>query len=222
MERFEDAIATFSHALDRARQMIILFDALSALRPLEPANDDALRSAYFLAVSSFDFFVHEIAAVEAKHRFSERVRTRNIHLPMEVMTISENDDRISTAESYVRQTNSYKAFVDPGKLAELLSCFCDSPWDKIAEHFNKELKKEDFRTTSDLKGQLKSVWKRRNQIAHEADVNPTLAGVSLWPIDKVDTNITIDFIEDIGKQLPKVIAEELKDDTLEDPASAGA
>ena len=59
------------------------------------------------------------------------------------------------------------------------------------------------------KGQLKSVWKRRNQIAHEADVNPALAGVSLWPIDKIDTNITINFIAIIAEHLPKVIAEPL-------------
>ncbi|TXN22345.1 hypothetical protein [Methylobacterium sp. WL9] len=161
MERFEGATTTFVHAMDRARQMISLFDALSALRPREPANDDALRSAYFLAVSSFDFFAHELAAVEAKHRFTNGLKTRNIHLPMEVMTIIDIDTRISTAEAHVRQANSYKAFVDPGKLAEMLSCYCQRPWDNLAARINAALPEIERRSADDIKGQLKSIWKRR-------------------------------------------------------------
>ncbi|GEL43592.1 hypothetical protein MEX01_41830 [Methylorubrum extorquens] len=211
MERFDDAAATFVHATDRARQMISLYDALSALRPREPANDDALRAAYFLAVSSFDFFAHELAAVEAKHRFTKGIKTRNIHLPMEVMTITDDNLRISTAETHVRQANSYKAFVDPGKLAEMMSCYCSKPWENLAARVNADLLEAERRPPEEIKGQLKSIWKRRNQIAHEADVNPTLSGVALWPIDKVDTEITIAFIASIGKHMPYVIADPLTD-----------
>lgn len=209
MQRFNEAIATFDHAIDRARQMIALFDALSAIRPNEPANDDALRSAYILAVSSFDFFVHEVAAIETKHRFTGGQRTRNIHLPMEVMTIADVDERIAAAEACIRQANSFKAFVDPAKLAELLSCYCLKPWDKLTVLLNAGLADAERRSSDEIKGQLKSIWKRRNQIAHEADVNPALAGVSLWPIDKTDTEITIRFIAALGAHLPKVISEAL-------------
>ncbi len=214
MDRFNDAAATFNHAIERARQMISLYDALSALRPAEPANDDALRSAYFLAVSSFDFFAHEIAAVEATYRFSNGIKTRNIHLPMEVMTVVDAEARIAAAETHIRSVNSYKAFVDPGKLAELLSCYCLKPWEKMAVFYNALLDQGAVKTADELKGQLKTIWKRRNQIAHEADVNPTLAGVTLWPIDKVDTNITIDFISSLGAHLPAVIAEPLGEDVI--------
>lgn len=215
MERFSDATTTFEHAIERARQMVALFDALTALRPHEPANDDALRSAYFFAVSSFDFFAHELAAIEAKHRFTNGLRTRNIHLPMEVMTIGDNDARIATAETHVRQANSYKAFVDPGRLAELLSCYCLKPWDKLTILINSSIPEIERRSVEDIRGHLKSIWKRRNQIAHEADVNPALAGVSLWPIDKVDTEITINFISSIGAHMPKVISEPLLDGEAE-------
>lgn len=215
MERFIDATTTFDHAIDRARQMVALFDALTALRPHAPANDDALRSAYFLAVSSFDFFAHELAAIEAKHRFTNNLRTRNIHLPMDIMTIEDSEMRIATAEGHVRQANSYKAFVDPAKLAEMLSCYCSKPWDKLANLINAGLVEAERRPAEGIKGQLKSIWKRRNQIAHEADVNPALAGVSLWPIDKTDTEITIGFIASIGAHMPRVISEALLEDEIE-------
>jgi len=204
MDRFTSAIETFDHAIERSRQMITLFDALNALRPNAAANDDALRSAYFLAVSSFDFFVHELAAIEAKFRFSTGIATRNIKLPMEIMTIQDQDDRVSAAERCVRESNSYKAFVDPAKLGELLSCYCEKPWNRLCELVNAGA--AGARPAEDIKGQLKSIWKRRNQIAHEADVNPFLAGVSLWPIDKNDTIITIDFIAKLGAGVPVVIA----------------
>lgn len=212
MERFGDAIRAFEHAMDRARQMIKLYEALEALRHGDPANDDALRSAYFQAVSSFDFFVHEIALIEAKYRFEAGVRTRNISLPMEVMTIVDDEERLNAAAANVRQANSYKAFVDPAKLAELLSCYCEKPWRKIIARLNEDEEGQISYEENSVKGQLKSIWKRRNQIAHEADVNPTLAGVSLWPIDKQDTEFTISFIVRLGEKLPFVISQVLSEE----------
>lgn len=210
MERFSDAIATFEHAIQRAQRMVALFDALTALRPGDAANDDALRSSYIQAVSSFDFFAHELAVIEAKHRFQNAAATRNINLPMEIMTITDAGERLSAAEVQVRQSNSYKAFVDPAKLAEVLSCYCTRPLDKICEKLNEGAAEGDEWTTDQLKGRLKSIWKRRNQIAHEADVDPTFAGIGLWPIDKVDTELTITFMSEVGMQLPHVISCELR------------
>lgn len=74
----------------------------------------------------------------------------------------------------------------------------------------------DRRTAEQIKGQLKSIWKRRNQIAHEADVNPTLAGIRLWPIDKPDTELTISFILEVGEQLPHVISDFFPDNAPEE------
>lgn len=213
MERFADAVGTFDHAIARTRQMVSLFDALQALRPYDSANDDALRSAYFLAVSSFDFLVHELAAVEAKYRFTNGIRTKNINLPMEVMTIADSTTRVSEAESRIRLGNSYRAFVDPSKLSEVLGYYCAEPWVKIGALINAGVPEGERRSLDDLKGHLRSIWKRRNQIAHEADVNPALAGVSLWPIDKADAELTINFIASIGQHLPHVISEHLPAET---------
>jgi hypothetical protein len=189
--------------------MVTLYDALTGLRPRDAANDDALRSAYFQTVSSFDFFVHELAAIEAKHRFQNCIRTRNIALPMEIMTIEGDEARTDAAEAHIRQANSFKALVDPNKLAELLACYCENPWEKIVERMNQGRSRADQRTADQIKGHLREIWRRRNRIAHEADVNPTLSGISLWPIDKADTELTISLILSVGEQLPDVIAIQL-------------
>jgi hypothetical protein len=184
--------------------MIRLFNGLSHLRN-DPANDDALRAAYFQAVSSFDFYVHEIVATEASHRFRNAIPTRNIVLPMEITMIASPEERYIAVDLDIRERNSYKAFVDPQKLAEVLSCFCEKPWELIASRHNEI--HGDGVDRSSLIAQLKSIWKRRNKIAHEADVNPTMSGVSLWPIDQPDTEITVGFVEKLGMCLPEVISQ---------------
>lgn len=206
MARFDNAFSTFEHAVSRSREMISLYDALVALRRNQPENDDALRSAYFQVVSSFDFLAHEIAAIEGRFRFESCLKTRNLTLPMEVITIADNTDRVNAAEIEIRRINSFKAFVDPGKLAEMLSCYCEQPWEKIAASYNSTKDASEEKTAIELKNRLKNIWKRRNQIAHEADVNPAMAGISLWPITKEDTELTVEFIKDLGGCLPKVIS----------------
>lgn len=209
MVRFDNALTTFAHAISRSMEMISLYDALVALRRQQPENDDALRSAYFQVVSSFDFLAHEVAAIEGRHRFESSLQTRNLSLPMEIITISDVADRINAAEIKIREVNSFKAFVDPGKLAEMLSCYCEQPWEKIADVYNATKDVQEQKTASDLKVRLKNIWKRRNQIAHEADVNPAMAGISLWPITKEDTQLTVAFIKDLGGCLPLVISQGL-------------
>lgn len=134
---------------------------------------------------------------------------------MSVMTIRDEEQRVSVAESHIRLANSYKAFVDPAKLAGMLSCYCTKPWDKLSALINAQLSARQRRPSEDIKGQLRSIWKRRNQIGHEADINSALAGVSLWLIDKVDAEITIGFISLAGSYLPQVISEPLGEEEIE-------
>jgi hypothetical protein len=203
MQRFQDSTDAFSHAILRAKDMIKLFDALTLISG-NASKDDALRAAYFQAVSSFDFYVHEVVAIEAIHRFKNSLATRNIAIPMEMANISSLDERYAAVDNSIRDANSYKAFVDPEKLAKVLSCFCEKPWDKISIQYN--IDNSESATREDLTSQLKSIWKRRNKIAHEADINPALSGVTLWPIDKQDAEITISFVSKIGLCIPKVIS----------------
>lgn len=203
MERFANCGVVYNHALDRARQMVNLFDALTLLRP-SPSNDDALRAGYFQAVSSFDFYVHELVAVEAHHRFSNARKTKALVIPMDTMAINDAADRNAAVNLHIRERNSFKAFVDPAKLSEILSCFCENPWSKILELYPQF--SGEARSEKELKDQLRSIWKRRNKIAHEADVDPTFAGIGLWPIFKEDTLLTIKFLNDLGCCLPQVVS----------------
>lgn len=206
MERFDQCTDAFKESASRAREMISLFEALEMLRK-EDINSDALRAAWIQAVSSFDFYVHELVIIEAKHRLSSSIKTRNIQVPMEIAVMPKEKDRIDAFEAYIRQANSYKAFVAPDKLAQIISCFTDKPWKKIEENYNAC--NEEQRSQDQLKESLKEVWNRRNKIAHEADINPAFSSTQLWPIYKEDVEFTVQVVESIGACLPQVINEGL-------------
>jgi hypothetical protein len=55
----------------------------------------------------------------------------------------------------------------------------------------------------DVKTRLKLIVDRRNQIAHEADLDPTSPGAR-WPINAPLVNDTVDFIEKVGVAIYKV------------------
>ena len=121
--------------------------------------------------------------------------------------ISDSEERFDAVDLHVRESYSYKTLVDQKKLPLILSCFCENPWNLIVENHN-EIHGEGV-DKSTLMAQLQSIWNRRNKIAHEADVNPTLSGISLWPIDQRDTEITVAFVEKLGQCLPDVISQPL-------------
>lgn len=207
MERFAKCSLAFGAATSRSRDTLKLYDALKLIGATDVTCDDALRSAWIQSVSSFDFFLHEIVATEAVFRSKNRLATRNISLPLEATIIEDDIDRHIAIETHIRLGNSYKAFVAPSKLAEVLACFTSDPWEKIVKEFNAATGENN--TTKQLKETLGNIWDRRNKIAHEADINPTLSGVELWPMFRVDVNFTIDFIIKLATCIPEVISKPL-------------
>ncbi|MGC9944707.1 MAG: hypothetical protein ABSE48_23030, partial [Verrucomicrobiota bacterium] len=57
--------------------------------------------------------------------------------------------------------------------------------------------------SKDVKIRLKLIVDRRNQIAHEADLDPSSPGFR-WPIDAKRVNDTVDFVEQVGDAVFKV------------------
>ncbi|WP_293063557.1 MULTISPECIES: HEPN domain-containing protein [unclassified Moorena] len=47
---------------------------------------------------------------------------------------------------------------------------------------------------------------RRNKIAHEADINPTLGLGDRWPINEKLVNDAVDFIEEVVESIHAVIS----------------
>ena len=88
----------------------------------------------------------------------------------------------------IRRKHGYLAFQHPDRIADAIRLFstCEL-WTSVASELNLEVE--------DVKTQLRLIIDRRNQIAHEADLDSRKPG-SRWAISVSDTDRIIDFIQE--------------------------
>lgn len=189
MDRFIETEARFQECLQRARGVCELQEYLSVNHTGVLDTTDMLRAAVVLCVSAFDFLIYETFCIEVLHRYRGRRSMSRFHIPFDV-TIVDPSEAEAIIENHVRETNSYKSFVDPRRYSDAMGCFVSAPWDRMAAKLGRD--------PSLLKQRVRAIYRWRNRIAHEADINPVLAGVELWPIEKRDVIDAINDFEEVG------------------------
>lgn len=97
----------------------------------------------------------------------------------------------------IRKKHGHLAFQHPDRIADAVRLFstCEL-WPSVASELNLRV--------VDVKTQLQLIIDRRNQIAHESDLDPSKPG-NRWPISLSDTKRIIDFIQDIGETIYVVV-----------------
>lgn len=198
MDRFTETEERFKECLERARGICELQQYLSDNNAGVLDTSDMLRAAVVLCVSSFDFLVHEIFRIEVIARYRVGRAVNRLQLPFDV-AIAQSSIIEGLIDSHVRDTNSYKSFVDPGKYSDAMGCFVSAPWDKVAAKLHRE--------SSTIKNRVRTIYRWRNRIVHEADINPVYAGVELWPITKEDVTDAIDDFQMVGIASVEILRE---------------
>jgi hypothetical protein len=61
------------------------------------------------------------------------------------------------------------------------------------------------RSARDIKQQLSLIVDRRNKIAHEADIDPTLNLGDRWYIDEAMVNDAVNFIEQVVESIHQIL-----------------
>ncbi|MBE9034672.1 HEPN domain-containing protein [aff. Roholtiella sp. LEGE 12411] len=104
----------------------------------------------------------------------------------------------SWLEDEIRERLSYQSFQQPDKIAEAIRQISDKKlWDEVAIKMSKPPK--------DIKQQLTLIVDRRNKIAHEADIDPTLNIGNRWYIDESMVGDTVDFIEQVVESIHQIL-----------------
>ncbi|BFL62329.1 HEPN domain-containing protein [Roseomonas mucosa] len=192
------AFNTFQTIMQRARAMHGLHGSLS--KQLTSAVDlsDMLRSELVLAVSAFDFFIHEVTRLGMLECYSgRRVRTaafEKFQVPMALLS-----SRSETAlDIEIRTRHGYKSFQSPVKVAEAIRLISEIDlWQAVAAEIGVDHK--------EIKRQLNLIVDRRNKIAHEADVDPSYPN-QLWPIDPKMVEDVFDLIERIAEKILLIVS----------------
>ncbi|MGC4049127.1 MAG: HEPN domain-containing protein [Paludibaculum sp.] len=189
----KSALMQFNANLRRASDLCGLASILQAQTTSAIDTTDILRAAMVLAVSAFDHFVHEItregmleiaagkrSPTDAYHRFQVSLRS---------IDLSRSSAGIHWLDQEIRDKHGWLSFQDPDRVADALRNVTEKKiWEVVGRQLGISAK--------DAKAQLKLIVDRRNKIAHEADMDPTVPGVR-WPI-------TIIIVEDAAKFMSDV------------------
>lgn len=189
MDEFTRPKDIFHEAINRGRELTGLYEFLSKNFTAVLNADDCLRAAVVQTVSSFDHLMHEAFCAGVTKRLRDGANVQGLEVPFSFLGI-DGEDREKSIVQFVRKSISHKTFVDPDKMATALKHFDPHPWNRLSPALGMEV--------STIKFKQKQIYRWRNRIAHEADINPSNAGVELFPIDKDDVLDAIRFFEALG------------------------
>lgn len=163
---------------------------------------DILRAQIVFSLSALDLYIHEIVRMKMSEILKGfRTPTTNFNsyqIPMAIAaewqqgTISQD-----WLDAVVREKHGHLTFQMPDKISAAVKIISDVElWKEVGLHLGEDPK--------DIKTQLKLYVSRRNKIAHELDLQPTIP-YSRWPIASTDARSCIDFIEKIVLAIDHVI-----------------
>jgi len=118
--------------------------------------------------------------------------------PVIAQSLRDRLNRVSWLEAEIRERLSYRSFQHPDKIAEAIRMISDCDlWREVAIATNTSAKM--------VKQQLAAIVDRRNQIAHEADLDPTFGLGNRWPIDERLTEEAVSFIEQVVEAIHQLL-----------------
>jgi RiboL-PSP-HEPN len=200
----QPAIDLFRISIARVRDLIAVHNSLKAQASSVLDLSDMLRASLVLAVSALDYYIHEVVRIGMLeiHRGQRPEPPAfsgfQISLGNARAGINAGQNIDSWLEDEIRQRHSYKSFQQPNAIADAIRLICDKKlWEEVSINMGSPAK--------DIKQQLSLIVDRRNKIAHEADIDPTLSIGNRWPIDELLVNEAVDFLEQVVESIHKIL-----------------
>ncbi len=200
----QSALDQFHISINRVRDLIAVHNSVKAQST--PALDlsDILRAALVLAVSALDYYIHEVVKLgmleihQGLRPEPPAFSSFQISLGTAREGLKNPPDFGSYLEDEIRQRHSYKSFQQPDNIADAIRLISDKKlWQEVGNIMG--------RPDKDIKQELKIIIDRRNKIAHEADIDPTLSLGNRWGIDKIMVGDAVNFIEQVVDSIHSIL-----------------
>ena len=199
----EAAISQFRENIRRVRNLGSLVENLNAQTMTVLDFSDILRAELVLAVSALDHYVHEVVEFGMLAAYkSDRERTQaflrfEISLANVFRGIADPANE-GWLEQEIRNRHGYRSFQNSNNIADAVRLISDVRlWDEVADRLGWN--------AQDIRERLGVIVNRRNQIAHEADVNPSYPRTR-WAIDAPVVDGAVDFMERIAEAIYEVVS----------------
>jgi hypothetical protein len=174
-----------------------LYKALSGLTTAAVDASDLLRAQVVLAVSAFDYYIHEVTVLGMVAVFEGRrpptQAFQKYRVSVGAVSLGMSTHSSSWFEAEIRERHSFQSFQQPDKVADAIRLFSDVKlWQEVASKMAS--------TEKAVKDQLKLIVDRRNKIAHEADLDPSYPDTR-WPIKAADVEQSLQFMRTLCESI---------------------
>lgn len=206
----------FDENINRVNNLGVIHTSITVQNNNGMDISDILRTQYVMLVSALDYFIHEIVRIgileiyNGKRKITKEFKTFIFEIDKDVLlnkAIMKNLDN-EWLNYQIIVKNGYKSFQQADKIEEALSLLIDIEknnkdviWKNIANRMNMIYQEKN------VKKQLNLIIERRNQIAHEADIEPTYK--TKRNISQNDVNDSIRFINLLVDGIYKFVISEL-------------
>ena len=166
---------------------------------------DILRSELVMAVSALDQYVHEVVRLGMLDAYrGNRNRTQQflrfqVSLESALQGIADPASE-SWLEDQIRTRHGYQSFQSYNNIADAIRLISPARlWAEVSKIVGVD--------QQDIEGTLGLIVIRRNQIAHESDIDPSYPH-RRWPIDEQTLNEAVNFIEQIAEAVYSVVSQD--------------
>ncbi len=174
----------FEQLWGRGDELALLYDNLVNIGIPQPRADELLRAEWVTRLAALDLYVHELLASRMVSQFesgaSKYPGFSSFRLSAEAMwrvvRASSPSERSAAFDLDVRAQISHLTFQMPDKIADAIRYTSDVQlWKEVARHQNPEATPSELKEHQrKLNTELSSMVQRRNKIAHEGDLGPTV------------------------------------------------
>jgi len=169
---------------------------------------DILRAQYVMLVSALDYFIHEIIRIgmletyKNKRKATKEFKAFMLSLSKDILfdkaiMVEIINPKTDNLEAYkdidwlnhqIRYRNGFKSFQEADKIKEAMLLIIDTDiWEEVANNLEDDVRQ--------IKRKLNLIIDRRNQISHEADIEPTYQELRTIYVEDVKDSII--FIESL-------------------------
>lgn len=206
-------LSMFEAVWERANMLTAIHAYLSRNATAALRLEEILRAEWVARVSALDLYVHELVSQRMVSIFTGVLPATtqfnkfkvSVETAKRIAVASNQADAIAAFDLDVRQQLGILSFQMPDKIADAVRlCSPIDLWNSVAlTQGASEGEKVD--RAKEIKKSLSLIVERRNKIAHEGDLQPSLPRLP-WPIDESLLVTVRDFIDKLVRSMDASIS----------------
>jgi len=192
----QSAKVHFEQNIIRVKNLGAIYDSINLQTTPILDLSDILRAQYVMLVSALDHFIHELIRFgmleiyngnrRATKEFKEFIFSTDKNILFSKAIMEKKSD--IWLNHQIRHRNGFKSFQEADKIKEAMLLIIEVDiWKEVANILGEDVQQ--------IKRRLNLIIDRRNQISHEADIEPTYQELRTIYIDDVKDSIL--FIESL-------------------------